>query len=74
MLKLDFKKAFDMVELTTILQMLDAKGFPPRWRSWIKDILSTGSSSVLVNGIPRIDFQCKRGVREGDPLSPSFLS
>jgi len=41
-LKLDFKKAFNSVEWSSLDAILMARGFDQRWRGWISAVLSTG--------------------------------
>ena len=70
MIKLDFEKAFDMVEFSAILAMIKHLGFGDRFVKWVQLILNIASTSIILNGVPGRTIKCKRGVRQGDPLFP----
>ena len=53
-----------------LLDVLQRRGFPPRWRAWVSLLFSTASSRVLLNGVPGLEILHGRGLRQGDPLSP----
>jgi hypothetical protein len=57
------KKAFDKIEHSSIMDILRAKGFGEKRISLINISLSSGTSAVLLNGVPRKKFHCRRGVR-----------
>ena len=70
LLKLDFAKAFDTIEHSSMLEIMRHMGFDDRWLKWINTLFASGTSSVLLNGVPGRQFRCRCGVRQGDPLSP----
>nr|GEW51846.1 reverse transcriptase domain, reverse transcriptase zinc-binding domain protein [Tanacetum cinerariifolium] len=68
--KVDFKKALDYVSWKYLDYMLPKLGFDFRWRTWINNCLMSARTSILINGSPTSEFSLKRGLRQGDPLSP----
>jgi Reverse transcriptase (RNA-dependent DNA polymerase) len=68
--KLDFEKAFDRVNWDFIIEILQGRNFGVKWITWIKDILYSSRTCININGVLGEYFSCKRGVRQGDPLSP----
>jgi hypothetical protein len=69
-LKLDFAKAFDTVSWAGLSKVMRARRFSELWIGWMETILKTSKFAVLVNGCPGPWITCKRGLRQGDLISP----
>jgi hypothetical protein len=63
-LKIDITKVFDSLEWSFLLKVLKLFGFNAVL------ILQSAFLSVSINGKSHGYFNCSRGVRQGDPLSP----
>jgi hypothetical protein len=50
------------------------KGFSPLWCKWIDQIVHGGSVGIKVNDEMGYYFQSKKGLHQGDPLSPILLN
>lgn len=68
--KVDFRKAYDTVQWGALLEIMEAMGFSDKWHGWIQQCVSTARMTVLVNGTLTKEFEMKKGLRQGDPLSP----
>jgi hypothetical protein len=73
-LKLDFEKAYDKVNWSFLHQTLRMKGFSPEWRSLINNFVHGGSVAIRVNDDTGRFFQTRKGLRQGDPLSPLLFN
>lgn len=49
-LKVDFAKAFDLVDWDFLLDLLRARGFGGKWIGWIEKLPITSKANVLING------------------------
>lgn len=69
----DFETAFDSLNWNFLLKSLEFFGFGESFLGWIKTFYKNISSCVINDGFSTPSFILKRGVRQGDPLSPSLF-
>ncbi|GJV95336.1 RNA-directed DNA polymerase, eukaryota, reverse transcriptase zinc-binding domain protein [Tanacetum coccineum] len=72
--KVDIKKAYDTVNWEFLRVVLVQFGIHDTMINWIMVCLTTASFSLCVNGEIHGFFKSKRGLRQGDPMSPYLFT
>ncbi|XP_058757557.1 uncharacterized protein LOC131630833 [Vicia villosa] len=70
MVQMDVQKAYDTVEWSALHHIMLELGFPHIYVNWIMACVTTGSYRFSINGTPSKILKAKRGLRQGDPISP----
>ena len=69
LINLDWEKAFDRVDWSFLIKVMEKFGFPDFTIKWLMNLYSNITSSVLINGYVTKEFKIERGVRQGCPMS-----
>lgn len=69
-IKADFEKAYDRVSWGFLRKIMIWLGANQQWCGWIDQCIANAKIAILVNGVPSKWIKTKRGLRQGDPLSP----
>ncbi|CAK8543473.1 unnamed protein product [Lathyrus sativus] len=73
MLQIDLQKAYDMVNWSALECIMKEMGFPNKFIQWTMLGITTVSYIFNIMGEYTDILQAKRGIRQGDPLSPMFF-
>lgn len=69
-LKVDLMKAYDSISWEFILHCLLCFGAPLQFVAWTRECITSPSYSIALNGTLVGYFKGRKGLRQGDPISP----
>lgn len=69
-IKIDLMKAYDSVDWTFLFDCMICMDFPPLFVRWVRECVCSAKYSVILNGSMEGYFPGRRGLRQGDPISP----
>ncbi|CAN0861736.1 LINE-1 reverse transcriptase homolog [Linum grandiflorum] len=72
-MKIDLRKAFDSVDHHFLFGVMRAMAFPETFVNWIESCLQSVMFSIGLNGGMVGYFSGKKGLRQGNPLSPALF-
>ncbi|XP_060202654.1 uncharacterized protein LOC132631071 [Lycium barbarum] len=72
-MKLDMTKAYDRLSWIFLTKVMRKMGFCETFISFIYELVGNNWYSVFINGQPDGFFHSTRGVKQGDPLSPTLF-
>lgn len=72
-MKVDFATAYDCVSWEYLNYLMGRMNFLLRWIRWMDMLFLSIFMSVIINGIPTMDFEVGIELHQGDPLSLFLL-
>lgn len=73
-IQVDIQSAHDSVNWRALFLILEKFGFPLQMCNYIKMCVTTPTFSILINRETKGNFDGKKGLRQGDPLSPIIFT
>lgn len=70
LIKVNLRKAYDSISWSFLQQVLEGLGFPYLFSSWVLECVSMAAYSLIINGNMCGFFKGRRGLRQGDLMSP----
>ncbi|KAL2232350.1 UNVERIFIED_CONTAM: Retrovirus-related Pol polyprotein from type-2 retrotransposable element R2DM [Sesamum indicum] len=72
-INVDLRKAFDSISWSFLARVLHGYGFPPLFINWIMECICNFSFLMALNGSLHGFFLGKKGLRQGDLMSPALF-